>query len=545
MIFSVLAVILFVLVLCCAFIAFRQLNRKNSEKADAIIRNKLSSMSSREAESVRVMEELPNAVLVCSEFGVAFGKRVILDGVNFSISKTGITVLMGPTGTGKSTLLRSLAGMFAKNTLYSSWGSITYQNKELTEEDSLSLVSQQPKHILRSVFEGILFNRPEQYRSLNKGEQRKQLVVWLDQLGASAIAAQLDAPLIDLSTGRKRMVAILREAVMGSPLLMIDEPTSGMTDDDAKEVLSLLKSLSKTRALFVVLHNQKQAREIASKVILLAGGCVQATATAEKFFDTPPNPVAEQFVRTGSCAVPRPGADANELDEECMFAPKPLSLQALNAIEAYEPPPEETAVQEEVILAATDVSEEKPAPSGAQAQSVCPFAASAQPSILLNHASHMSGPRGFTWIVQDTLAACPRPGVCGDIDYDLVLLQRAGITTVISLTEEPLPQDALERHGLKSVHLPIVDGKVTSLANVDKLVVQMQEMIKNGQILVVHCLAGYGRTGTIIGAFMMREFNLSASSVLKKLRTINHEFVQTEVQERFLSEYEHFHDTVK
>jgi atypical dual specificity phosphatase len=148
------------------------------------------------------------------------------------------------------------------------------------------------------------------------------------------------------------------------------------------------------------------------------------------------------------------------------------------------------------------------------------------------------GPRGFVWIEDGRLAATPMPGITSAIDHDLGLLKDAGITVLITLTEQDFPQDILAQHGLRNLHFPIADRKAPSTAETDVLVNQMHDMLDSGEVLAVHCLAGLGRTGTILAAYMVKEKGVSAQVALNQIRRFNRQFVQTADQEDFLVEYE-------
>ncbi|MBB5372968.1 phosphatase domain-containing protein [Acidocella aromatica] len=470
------------------------------------------------------------AILTCAGFGVGFGGKVILDNVTLAIPAQGITTLMGPVGTGKSTLLRSLAGLYGQNALFKSWGEALFKDQPITMENRPLLVAQRIQLTQRSALESLLFHVKSQMEGVPEAEQRDWASQWLRQVGAENMIAKLDTPFMELDTLSQRVVTILREAAADSALLMIDEPTSGLSDADADVVLNLLQTLGAHGALLVVLHNQKQAKMISNEIILLAGGRVQEQATPDLFFSNTANPVVAQFVATGSVAVPAPDAQAAVLADHVQ-PPAPLSADAMAAIKseiraalAPAPEPEPDPVAEE------------PAPA-----MLAPVAvALAQPEhvAVTRYPGASSGPRGFVWIEEGRLAATPMPGVAADMDYDLDLLKNVGVTTLITLTEQDFPQDALTRHGLKNVHLPIADRKAPTPAEMDMLVGRMRELMDNGKVLAVHCLAGLGRTGTILAAYLVKEKGMSAQGALNQIRRFNRQFVQSDDQEDFLTEYE-------
>lgn len=153
-------------------------------------------------------------------------------------------------------------------------------------------------------------------------------------------------------------------------------------------------------------------------------------------------------------------------------------------------------------------------------------------------AAHSSaGPSGFAWLVPGQLAGTPLPGVVHDIDLDLAALRRMGITLLITLTERDLPQEPLLRHGLRNLHLPIYDREPPTVAQIQMLLKRMEILLAQGHVLAVHCLAGIGRTGTVLASWLVRE-GLAAPEALRRVRLIDAQYVQTTEQEEFLQHYE-------
>lgn len=147
------------------------------------------------------------------------------------------------------------------------------------------------------------------------------------------------------------------------------------------------------------------------------------------------------------------------------------------------------------------------------------------------------GPSGFSWLVPGRLAGTPWPGVVHDMDADLKALSRCGVTMLITLTEKDFPQDALARHGLRNFHLPVYDHEPPTVAQIQMLLARMSAALRRGEVLAVHCLAGLGRTGTVLAAWLVRE-GLTAEEALRRVRLIDAQYVQSASQEALLHEYE-------
>jgi atypical dual specificity phosphatase len=130
------------------------------------------------------------------------------------------------------------------------------------------------------------------------------------------------------------------------------------------------------------------------------------------------------------------------------------------------------------------------------------------------------------------------PGVVAPVSHDLTLLRRVGVTLLINLTEEyAVPADALDKHGIKSYRVRIEDRQAPPMLWLKLLLAKMETFMRNGEVLAVHCLAGLGRTGTVLCAWMIRE-GLTADEALHRLRKIDRGFVQSQVQEDLLAELE-------
>jgi atypical dual specificity phosphatase len=428
--------------------------------------------------------------------GAAFGEKIILSSVSLRVHEGAITALLGPAGTGKSTLMHMLAGSFEAHPRFRSWGSVEYDGAPLQGEHRPHLVQQDARLMMASVFEAIVeYARPR--LRLSPLELRQWCVEHVIAMGFPELAEQLDAPTMGLSAVQQRAVAILREAACAPALLMVDEPTAGLEDYEAYLLIDLLRHVNAAGAtILLTVHNQKHARMAARHMILLAGGHVQEAGGMEDFLAAPRSEAGVQFVHTGSCALPAPDADPATLAEG-VAAPPPLPQEAMSATA---PAPAPLAPNE---------------------------AAAAQGP----------GPRGLVWLEPGRIAGTPLPGVVHDIDYDLAALRQCGVTTLITLTERDLPQDALQRHGLRNLHLPVRDREPPSMAQIQMLLKRMEVMLQKNEVLAVHCLAGLGRTGTVLAAWLVRE-GLTATEALRRVRLLDAGYVQSDDQEAFLQQYE-------
>ncbi len=146
----------------------------------------------------------------------------------------------------------------------------------------------------------------------------------------------------------------------------------------------------------------------------------------------------------------------------------------------------------------------------------------------------------FYWLVPDVLAGCSRPGGDGDhrgsLDDDLDWLQRQGIGAVLSLTETPLARAALARRGLSGLHLPVPDLTPPAPLQLRYALAFVDWERALGHGVVVHCLMGQGRTGTVLAAYLIRQ-GLSVPEALGEVRARCPGAIGTPAQERALVEF--------
>ena len=425
-------------------------------------------------------EEQGASILSLIDYGVAFGERVVLSAVNLQIPDRGVLVLLGPGGTGKSTLLRTIAGFNSANPSLRTWGKTEFAGAPLGNGERPVLVAQSARLMISTVFENLVHDLPER-DTLTHLQQRDLAQRLLARAGLEALMDRLDDRVVKLPLAVQRHLAILRLTAAGPRMVCIDEPTTGLDARECEPLLQFIRRESARRAMLVVLHNQQQARALGGHTALLAGGVIQEFAASEKFFDSPDSPVAAEFIRNGNCSVPSPNARAEDLDEQ-------------------------TETPADLPAAAT------------------------------SYISDSFGPRGFLWLKKGMLAGTPQPGIFFDLDYDLEALRRVGVTVLITLTERGMDTAALSRFGIRNLWSGFPDMAAPPIEQAVTLCEQIHDFLNSGEVVAVHCRAGLGRTGTILAAYLIWEGN-TAMDALETVRRVEPRWVQSEEQVNFLEEF--------
>ncbi|MEO0751339.1 MAG: ATP-binding cassette domain-containing protein [Pseudomonadota bacterium] len=208
--------------------------------------------------------------------------------VDLDLSGQGITVVVGPNGSGKTSLLAMLHGT---NRLTA--GSIAWSVPVDEARAGQAFVFQRPVMLRRSVLDNIA------YPLLVRGTARKtalmQAKTWAEKVG---IDGMLDRPARSLSGGEQQKLALAR-AMIGAPrLLFLDEPCAALDGRATREIEEILKAvLSEGTRLILSTHDLGQARRLADEVVFMLHGQVHERSPATAFFAGPQTPEAAAFLR--------------------------------------------------------------------------------------------------------------------------------------------------------------------------------------------------------------------------------------------------------
>ncbi|MBQ8380903.1 MAG: amino acid ABC transporter ATP-binding protein [Clostridia bacterium] len=227
----------------------------------------------------------------------SFGDHEVLKDINLSVKKGEVISVIGSSGSGKSTMLRSI------NLLEIPTGGKIYFSGKDIEDPGVKLTSY--RAMVEMVFQQFnLFNnmtaldncvKPQTIVLKRSREEAEKIArEYIDKVGMSAY---INAKPSQLSGGQKQRIAIARALSMNPEVILFDEPTSALDPEMVGEVLEVMKDLAKSGyTMIVVTHEMGFAREVSDRVIFMDGGYIVEEGTPEQIFGNPTQQRTKEFL---------------------------------------------------------------------------------------------------------------------------------------------------------------------------------------------------------------------------------------------------------
>ena len=221
----------------------------------------------------------------------------VLKDVNCTIDKGEVISIIGPSGTGKSTLLRAI-NMLEPPTS----GEIIVNGENITAPGyPLDKLRRKMGMVFQSfnlfehmtVLENITY-APMQLLKMPEAQAKEEAMELLKKVG---MAQKADVYPSSLSGGQKQRVAIARSLAMHPDVILFDEPTSALDPTMVGEVLSVIRQLAKSGlTMLIVTHEMRFARDVSTRIFFMNEGIIYEDGTPEQIFEHPVHSATKAFV---------------------------------------------------------------------------------------------------------------------------------------------------------------------------------------------------------------------------------------------------------
>ena len=222
------------------------------------------------------------------DVSLTVGATTILDRLNLTIGPGAPTLILGPNGSGKTSLLRLCMGLASPSRGAVSWGGRTDGGPERR-----AILFQKPVMLRRSAAANVVYGLAQ--AGCPRGQRARRTEELLDRVDLLALASR---PARRLSGGEQQRLALARALARQPEILLLDEPTASLDPAATRFVEDIILAAAHSGTKIVMAsHDLGQVRRLAGEVVFLVRGSLVEHAPAGDFLDRPATPQAAAFVR--------------------------------------------------------------------------------------------------------------------------------------------------------------------------------------------------------------------------------------------------------
>ena len=240
---------------------------------------------------------MTDVILRTEKLEKRFGDLEVLKGITTQVRQGEVVSIIGPSGGGKSTFLRCLNLLETPD-----GGRVFYQGQDVT---AARLNIAQYRQRIGMVFQHfnvfpnmtVLENvtlAPTLEKKVPREQANAEAMALLQRVGLGDKAAEYPRK---LSGGQKQRLAIVRALAMKPEVMLFDEPTSALDPEMVKEVLNVIRELTRSgMTILIVTHEMGFAREVSDRILFICDGVIKEEGTPEQIFTCPRDPSTIRFL---------------------------------------------------------------------------------------------------------------------------------------------------------------------------------------------------------------------------------------------------------
>ena len=240
---------------------------------------------------------MTDVILETRNLKKSFGKLEVLKGISTEIRRGEVVSIIGPSGGGKSTFLRCLNLLETPD-----GGQVLFKGQDITDKklnisqyrQSIGMVFQHFNVFPNlTVLENVTL-APVLEKKVPKDQAKEEAMALLRRVGLGDKANEYPRK---LSGGQKQRLAIVRAMAMKPEVMLFDEPTSALDPEMVKEVLNVIRELTRSgMTILIVTHEMGFAREVSDRVLFICDGVIKEEGTPERIFTCPHEPSTIKFL---------------------------------------------------------------------------------------------------------------------------------------------------------------------------------------------------------------------------------------------------------
>ncbi len=240
---------------------------------------------------------MTDVILRTENLKKSFGDLEVLKGITTDIHRGEVVSIIGPSGGGKSTFLRCLNRLEMPD-----GGRVLFKGQDITDKklniskyrQSIGMVFQHFNVFPNMTVLDNVTLAPVLEKKIPKAQAREEAIALLQRVG---LADKVNEYPRKLSGGQKQRLAIVRALAMQPEVMLFDEPTSALDPEMVKEVLNVIRELTRSgMTIVIVTHEMAFAREVSDRALFICDGIIKEDGTPEQIFNCPHDPSTIKFL---------------------------------------------------------------------------------------------------------------------------------------------------------------------------------------------------------------------------------------------------------
>jgi phosphate transport system ATP-binding protein len=268
-------------------------------------------MTSEQPDADTCDADLAAPAMEAVNLTLGFGDKTVLERVSLQFRARAVTSLIGPTGSGKTTFLRTLNRLNDRVSGYRHSGDVLLSGRSIFDGDhdlmelrrNVGMLFQRPNPFPMSIMDNVVAG-VRAHKMVPRNELKRVAEARLSEVGLwHAVKDRLRDSPFRLSGGQQQLLCLARALAVDPQVLLLDEPTSALDPSTTEKIETLIRSLSNRLTVIMVTHNLAQAVRIADRTAFFFDGELIEEGPTQQLFSSPKHDQTVRYVSAGQLAT--------------------------------------------------------------------------------------------------------------------------------------------------------------------------------------------------------------------------------------------------